>query len=287
MVVKYSLFRFAERKRDRKIVATTSIVGDALKNIVGNSIQYDVIMGYEVDPHKYVPTKDDLDQLAQADVIVANGLGLEKGLQDILENAKNEKKVIFLSDGIPKEALIKSDAHTQGFDPHIWFDIILWQFSVNYLKKELVSEFPGYKDEFDYRTRQYISKLMELNQQIFERLNEVSKDRRLILSSEDAYQYFARAFDFSAKSVDADAINNNLEELTSMVIEKKVSVIFLDESDASVATPLINECYKNNWTLSVAKKIYAYSIDSSQSLAGSYINMMKYNVKTIVDELAK
>src|SRR6478736_3814518 len=124
-----------------KIVATTGMIGDAVKNIVGDSAEVFVMMSPGVDPHLYKPTPRDVDRLAYADIIVCNGLHLEGKMADILKKVSAKKKVIMVASGIDSTVLIVTHRDEKNghivYDPHIWFDVHIWNQGIQNVGIEL------------------------------------------------------------------------------------------------------------------------------------------------------
>jgi len=117
-----------------QVVTTTTMITDLVKNIGGDKIDIQGLMGAGVDPHLYKASAGDVSKLFNADVIVYSGLHLEGKLEDVFEKMRQQnKKTIAASDAIDTATLIGSEYFASSYDPHIWFDITNWESITKYI----------------------------------------------------------------------------------------------------------------------------------------------------------
>ena len=96
----------AAQGRPLEVVATTAMIGDAVKAVGGERVRVEVLLGQGVDPHLYKPTRADIAKMSKADVIVANGLNLEAQFRDTFEQLGRAKPVVLAGERLPKEKLL-------------------------------------------------------------------------------------------------------------------------------------------------------------------------------------
>src|SRR5690606_498537 len=125
-------FDSKELRQKPRIVATTSILADLIRNIVGDQAEVVALMPAGVDPHLYKASVRDLDLLTNADLVIYHGLFLEGKMTEIFEKLSHSQTLINISDGLPKDRLLRSGPESHSVDPHIWFDVNLWSMALEY-----------------------------------------------------------------------------------------------------------------------------------------------------------
>ena len=131
------------------IVPTTSMITDLVKNIGGNKVNVEGLMGAGVDPHLYKASEGDVSKLSKADMILYGGLHLEGKLVDVFETMKRQNiNTIAVSDALDKKDLISSTLFASNYDPHIWFNVEYWQRITIYVANKLSEAQPENKDFF-------------------------------------------------------------------------------------------------------------------------------------------
>src|SRR5688572_31547237 len=115
-----------------RVAATTSMVADLVRNVGGERVQVDALMGPGVDPHLYKATASDVLKLQQANVIFYNGLLLEGKMQELFGQMARKKKFVYaVTEDLPKDQLLEPASMGGHYDPHVWFDVPLWSQCAN------------------------------------------------------------------------------------------------------------------------------------------------------------
>jgi len=161
------LFSCKENKKDEnqplQVVTTTTMVTDLVKNIGGERIKVQGLMGSGVDPHLYKASEGDVTKLVNADVIFYNGLHLEGKLVEVFEKMGSQKtKTIAVGEVIDKNTLIGSDYFASNYDPHIWFSISHWKQVTQYVITKLKELDPKNSTAFEANGTEYLKKLESL-----------------------------------------------------------------------------------------------------------------------------
>jgi manganese/zinc/iron transport system substrate-binding protein len=114
-------------QRPIKVVATIGMITDIVKNIGGERVEVEGLMGPGVDPHLYKASEGDVGRLAEADLIFYNGLHLEAQMAGVLERMADQNiRTIAVTDGIDRTVLQAPPEFQGSYDPHVWFDVTLW-----------------------------------------------------------------------------------------------------------------------------------------------------------------
>ncbi|NNC49400.1 MAG: zinc ABC transporter solute-binding protein, partial [Flaviramulus sp.] len=225
-----------EKKANGKlnVVTTTSMITDLVKNIGGEHITLQGLMGSGVDPHLYKASEGDVTKLSDADIIFYNGLHLEGKLVEVFEKMKNIK-TIAISDTLDKNTLIGSDYFASNYDPHIWFNVDYWIEVTNFVVKVLSESIPEKKATFQSNGENYIKQLETLRTNIKATIETLPKEKRILVTAHDAFNYFGKSFDFEVVglqglSTATEAGVQDVQKLAAFIIEKKVKAIFVESS---------------------------------------------------------
>lgn len=175
-----------------RVVATTTIVADLVRQVAGDEVEIDCLMGPGVDPHSFKATPRDADRLARADLVVASGLHLEGKLAALLERLGRGRCVVSVADSIPRDRLIKVAADL--YDPHVWFDPTLWATCVAAVVDPLAELVPAARPQFEAAAAEYRQRLERLDHMMREQVALIPESRRVLVTSHDAFRYFGRAY---------------------------------------------------------------------------------------------
>ena len=127
------------------VVATIGMITDIVKNVGGENVHVEGMMGPGVDPHLYKPTAKDLQRLNSVDIIYYNGLHLEAKMGDVLSKMSGDTKTVAVTDGIDKVLLLSPPEFEGQYDPHLWFDVSLWMKAVENVRDSLCKLDPDNK----------------------------------------------------------------------------------------------------------------------------------------------
>lgn len=278
------------------IVATTGMIADAVKEITGDSVEVYTLMGPGVDPHLYKPTPRDVDKLAEADIIVYNGLHLEGKMGEILEKISHQKKIIAVANGIPKsKLLITSDASANNghitYDPHIWFDVNLWIHGCAYVGKELAKYDSKNAAYYTKNTETYLQQLRELNSWTRTTIETVPVERRVLVTAHDAFNYFGRAYNIEVMGLQgistvAEPGLKDISTLVNMLVNRKIKAVFVESSVSEKSIhAVLNGAKAKDHNVIIGGTLFSDAMGQTGTPEGTYIGMVKHNVNTITSGL--
>ncbi|MGA2490384.1 MAG: zinc ABC transporter substrate-binding protein [Anaerolineales bacterium] len=269
-----------------RVMATESFLGDIAQNVARSRIKVDTLLPVTVDPHEYQPKPQDVTRLAQAQVLIVNGLGYEAWLQKTLDSLGGQRQVIVATNGLAPDP-DPSGEHPEG-DPHMWMNPLN---TINYvlqIRDGLTQADPAGKDVYSQNADAYIAKLQALDQWVKDQVIQLPVERRLLVTNHDALGYFAKAYDFKIvgaviPSVTTDA-SPSAQQLASLIDTIKSSgarAIFLDIGEnQELALQIASET-----GVKVVTDLYVESTSGPNGPAPTYIDMIKYDVTTILDAL--
>jgi manganese/zinc/iron transport system substrate-binding protein len=275
-----------------KVVTTTTMVTDLVKQIGGDRVQVEGLMGPGVDPHLYKPSASDISRLQRGDVIFYSGLVLEGKMQDVFAKMARTKKYVYaVTEGIPLDRLLEPPEFAGHYDPHVWFDVTLWAQCLDVVAKGLTEATPANKDYFEKRLQEAQQRMKALHEWAKQRAAELPKEKRILITSHDAFNYFGRAYDF--KVVGLQGISTveeaNLAAMVHMVEFIKthqVKAVFVESSVPHHAIQRISEDAK----VKVGGELFSDAMGTPAQIEngydlGTYEGMIKHNLNTIVDNL--
>lgn len=274
-----------------KVLATTNIVGDLLKHLGTGAIEVDVLMGPGVDPHLYKASAGDINRMYSANAIFYNGLHLEGKMAEVLEKFSKKVKTVAVTDGIDRSKLLKPAEFEGSFDPHLWFDVMLWAEVAKYVKKALVEIDPKNKDIYNKNAEVYLEKLNDLNKYVTGKVSAVAPDKRVLITAHDAFNYFGSAYGFKVKglqgiSTTLEAGAADMQELANFIVERKIPAIFVETSVPTRFIEALKEAVKSRgFDVKIGGSLYSDALGAPGEEAATYTGMVTHNVDTIVGAL--
>ncbi|HKM02888.1 MAG TPA: zinc ABC transporter substrate-binding protein [Bacilli bacterium] len=273
------------------IVTTTTMLGDLAKSIGGDDVSVTILMKPGVDPHSYNPKPSDARALAKADLVVINGLHLEAKMGDVLLSIDANKRFI-ASDGLVALSTIQIIENMEGQpDPHIWGDVNNWMVVAETFKEKMMAFDPSNASEYESRYNAYQLELSDLEQYIEDRVNELSAEKKVLITAHDAFAYFGRAHGFSVHSIQgistqSEASVKDIQDLANLVVALNVKAIFVETSvPENTIRSVIEAVEARGRSLNIGGHLYSDSLGDIKSGGETYIKMCKHNVDTIVDAL--
>ena len=275
-----------------QVTATTTMVADLVKQVGGDRINVQALMGPGVDPHLYKASASDVTKLQRADAIFYNGLLLEGKMQDMFTKmARSKKHVYAITESLPENRLL-DDPNTPGHhDPHVWFDVPLWTTCVDAIVLGLSQASEGSSDYFKKRGEETKAKLGELHQWALKRVAELPREKRILVTSHDAFNYFGRAYDFKVVGLQGistveEANLAAMVKLVEFVKQNEVKAVFVESS----VPPQAMNRIKQDAGVKIGGELFSDAMGAAGQVEngydlGTYEGMIKHNVNTIVEAL--
>lgn len=269
-------------------LATTGMIGDALKQLADSTIEVEILMGPGVDPHLYKATQGDLLRLRSADLIVYNGHHLEGKLSEILSKLSDQKKTIALAELLPDQDLIEADG---AVDPHIWFDVSLWSKSLDLLTDSLIKIYPDLSTGLSKRNRDYSTRLDSLHEGCKSAIRLIPEQQRVLVTAHDAFSYWGRAYGLEVMGLQgistlSDFGLKDLNDLVDILVSRKIPAVFVESSVPTRSIEaVINGCETRGHQIKLGGELYSDAMGNPGTESGTYIGMVSHNLQTIVNAL--
>lgn len=268
-----------------QILATTTFLADLVANVAGELAEVSSLMPTGGDPHIYDPVPGDAQKVIRSDLIFKNGLHLEGWLDEMLENAGTDAPIITLTEGIPA---IQSTEHADSYDPHAWMNV---RFAIRYvenIKEALVYYFPEDKDTILENYERYRAELVALDQYIEEKIQLIPEEKRVLITSHDAFQYYGKRYGLQLESVmgtstEADIRIEDIQQLVRVIRALGVPAVFIE----STIDPKQLRQLAGDQGVVIGGKLFADSLGDEESGADTYTSMLKQNTDLIVQGLTR
>lgn len=282
-----------------RVVCTTTIIADAVRQIGGARVSVQTLMGPGVDPHRYLPTAGDKQKLENAHIVFFNGLHLEGKMVDTFEKANGRMRAVAVTRGMNHGSELRPAEVDGGgeFDPHVWFDVLLWTKAVTCVREELEALDPAGANVYRENAGRYLVELTALDTEIRETLNRVPSDRRVLVTSHDAFGYFGRAYGFEViglqgVSTASELGIRNRTDLATTLGRRKIPAVFTETSVPTEGLKSVIETCRKDWGHTVRlvggdDALYSDALGEPNSPGGTYPGMVRHNVTVIVDALTK
>lgn len=284
-----------EEKRTKsdklRIVVTTGMIADVVKNIGGICVDVQSLMGSGVDPHLYKATANDTKKLAAADLIVYNGLHLEGKMAGILGKMKQQKAVFAISEDIPENKLITPKGFNGLHDPHIWFDVSLWKEATKKVSRILQNIDSKNSKTYRKNANIYLEKLKNLHLWVLNEAKTIPKKKRILVTAHDAFGYFGKAYGFrviglQGISTVTESGIQDIERIVKTIVDEKIKAIFEETSVIKKGVEaVIEHCHELGHQVKIGGSLFSDAMGKEGTIEGTYIGMVKHNVNAIVSTL--
>ena len=273
---------FAQQKK--LVLATASIFADMAENIAGDHLPVKTIVPIGGDPHIYEPTPADAKLISEADIILRNALTFEGWLDDLIKSAGAQAEVVTITQGI---GAIRS-AYKGSADPHAWMDASYGLKYIENIKNAFVKFDPDNREVYEFNYGVYRRQLEDMDAYIFEQVKKIPEQRRILITSHDAFQYFGRRYGIRLEAVigistEAEAQTSDIIRLNKIIKESGVPAVFIE---TTVNPKLIKRIAEDNGVV-VGGSLFSDSIGDENSDAPTYLDMLKFNTDTIVEALTQ
>lgn len=273
-----------------KIVATNSIAADLINNIVKDKADVYSMVPEGRDPHMYEPLPKDIDSVMKADIIFYNGFNLETGggWFDDLIKVTDKSDVIFRLTRDVEAIYLSSSENEFSEDPHAWLDVSNAIKYIDVILEEMIILDPINSEYYINNHSEYLQELLLLNDYAKDKLSEVSVGDRILVTSEGAFKYFAKAYDFTAQYIweintDNQGTPEQMNRILNIIKENNVKALFTESS----LSPKTMEMVSYETKIDIASTLFTDSLAKKGSEGDTYITMMRWNIDKISDALKK
>jgi zinc/manganese transport system substrate-binding protein len=263
------------------VVASFSILGDLVRNVGGDRVDVTTLVGPDGDVHVYTPAPADAKRVADARLVFINGLGLEGWLPRLVQSSGSKAAVVIASDGITPHK-IGSEA-----DPHAWQSVVNAKIYVRNISNALVTADPADASVFRANEGRYDEQLDELDREVRAVVEKIPPARRKVISTHDAFGYFAAAYgiEFIAPlgvSTESEPSARDIAAIVSHIKAGKIPAVFFE----NISDPRLMRQIAAETGAMIGGTLYSDSLSGEKGDAPTYIDMVRHNIKALMNALA-
>lgn len=262
------------------VVASFSILADFVRNVGGDRINLATLVGTDSDVHVYTPAPGDAKRIAEAKLVIVNGLGLEGWLPRLVQSAGSKAQVVTASAGITPLKL------GSAADPHAWQSIPNARVYVTDIANALATSAPDDAEFFRAQAKAYLEKLETLDREVRDALSKIPPERRKVISTHDAFGYFAAEYGIQfvaplGVSTETEPSARDIAVIIGQIKAQKIPAVFLENiSDDRLIRRIAAETGAK-----VGGTLISDGLTGEKGPAPTYIDMVRHNIKALTSAL--
>jgi ABC-type Zn uptake system ZnuABC Zn-binding protein ZnuA/ABC-type Mn2+/Zn2+ transport system permease subunit len=269
-----------------QVVATTTQIGDFVREVGGNAVAVDQILQPNTDPHEYEPRPSDVAGAAEAKLVFANGDELDSWVEQIVSDSGSDAQVIDLGAIVPERRPGESSgAEASHYDPHWWHDPRNAEAAIAVIERRLAAADPAHRDDFARNGRAYLMKLRALDAGIARCMQEVPAAHRKLVTDHDAFAYFADRYGIEvlgavipSQTTQAQPSAKDLSALAKLIEREQVKAVFPESS----LSPKVAEAIADQTGASADYSLYGDTLGPEDSSGATYLTMEAANANAMV-----
>jgi zinc/manganese transport system substrate-binding protein len=264
------------------VVVSFSILGDFVQEVGGDRVNLTTLVGPNSDVHVYTPAPADAKTVAEARLLVINGLGLEGWLPRLLQSSGSRAEIVEAAKSIAPLRL-GSDA-----DPHAWQSVANAKIYVANIRDALIAADPADAETFRTRTDRYLAKLDALDAEVRGAIAKIPPERRKVISTHDAFGYFAAAYGVAfiaplGVSTESEPSARDIAKIIAQVRSARIPAVFLENiSDDRLVGRIAAETGAK-----IGGTLFSDSLTDEKGEAPTYIAMVRHNIMALTSALGR
>jgi len=279
----------AQDQTQEKLIVTASfsILGDIIKNVGGDLVTVNVIVGPNQDTHVYEPTPDDNIFIINSDLVVINGLSFETWFERLVSASGYKKPVVVASQGIPFHKMMEPQISSEPVpDPHVWNNVqhvITWVYNI---KKALQDLDPKNSSTYEENAALYLKELKKLDLWIKAQFKNIPKESCKVITAHDAFNYFEKAYGLvflspQGLSTTDEPSAHEMASLITQIKKEKIATIFVE----NISSQRLIQQLASETGAKIGGTLYSDALSTKGEPANTYIKLMESNVKTLAQSL--
>lgn len=276
-----------------RVLTTTGIVGDLARHVAGEHATVESLMSTGVDPHLYKASESDVRRMAEADLILYNGLHLEGKMGDVLVKMARSRPVAAVTDDLPRDQLREPPEFLGQYDPHVWFDVRMWSECLDPIVRELSALDPENAESYRANAEAYRQELRELDGWVQAQMREIPEDRRVLVTAHDAFGYFGLRYGIEVVGLQgistlSEAGLRDVERVVELVVSRRIPAIFVESSVPRRSIEAVQAAVRDQGQdVAVGGTLFSDSMGPAGAPEGTYVGMVRHNVKTVANALSQ
>jgi zinc/manganese transport system substrate-binding protein len=269
-----------------KVVATFSILGDMVRNVGGERVEVATLVGPNGDAHVYSPTPADGRRLTEAKIVFTNGLKFEGWIDRLVKSSGTGAEKVEAAKGVkPLKGEEEGHGHGHdhghgGSDPHAWQSIGNAKIYVANIRDALIAADEAGKATYQANAASYLKRLDEVEAEVKGLVAKIPLERRRIITSHDAFGYFEEAYGIDVVapqgvSTESEASAKDVARIIQQIKRERIAAVFVENvSDARLMERIAKET-----GATIGSRVYSDALSEPNGPAGTYIDMMRHNIR--------
>ena len=271
-----------------RVVVSFSILGDFVNEIGGGDVAVTSLIGPDSDVHVFEPTPDQARLLANAQLFVINGLGLEGWLTRLTQSAQYRGPVVVATQGIAPITTIEAGEPTPAPDPHAWQDPRNAVVYANNIMRALAATDPAHSVAYRQRFRRYEGELEALDRQVRSELDAIPAEKRRVITGHDAFAYYGRAYGVACRapegiSTDSEPSARTVAELIRQIRREAIRALFVE----NISDPRLIDEIARETGAGLGPPLYSDALSRPEGRAPTYLRMIQYNTAALKEGMLK
>lgn len=273
------------------VVATFSILADFAKNVGGDLVNVTSLVGPDSDTHVYTPAPSDAEKIAKAKVVIVNGLGLEGWLPRLIQSSGDKAVMVVATKGITPRKIEANesggDPRSGEADPHAWQSVPNAKIYVANIRDALIAADPAGAQVYRGNADAYLARLDALDREVRELAAKIPPERRIVISTHDAFGYFAAAYGIhfiapQGVSTEAEPSARDIASIITQVKKQKIPAVFLE----NISDPRMMRRIAAETGAAIGGTLYSDSLTGENGQAPTYIDMVRHNIRALTSALS-
>ena len=260
-----------------RVVTSFSILQDLVTTLGGDHVSVVNLVGENSDAHTYQPKPSDAIAIASADLVVFNGLAFEGWMARLIENSGYKNQQLIASLGV--DAIIRGKEP----DPHAWQSFHNIRVYIHNITRMLIALRPRHAEELAQRQRRYLHALNALERRLTERIAGIPAQKRIVVTSHDAFGYLGREFDIQflaplGLSIEVEASAADVSAIIDQIRKRRVKALFVE----NINDPRLLQRIAAETGVAIGGRLYSDALSEAHGPAGTYLDMMRHNVESLI-----
>lgn len=283
----------AQAQEKIRVLASFSILGDLVREVGGDRVEVSTLVGVNTDMHGFQPTPGDAKAVANAKLVVINGLGLEGWADRLVKSANYKGARLVASKGVKALSAETEGAghnhkhtHSDRYDPHAWQEVANVKIYVANIRDALASVDPEGKEAYTRNATAYLQKLDALEAEVQQMFAGLSEKERRAITSHDAFHYFGDAYGIEFLAAqgaggETQPSARDVARLIQQIRKEGVKAVFLE----NISNPRVVEQISRETKVKIGGTLYSDALSDAKGPAPTYIDLVRHNAKTIAAAL--
>ncbi len=277
-----------------RVTSTTNFITDVVGVVGGDRVGVDGLLGPGVDPHLYKASAGDVTRLREADIVFYNGLYLEAKMEDVFEEIGEDKPVVAVTEGMPREQLLSPPAGAapeEEYDPHVWFNVALWKNAVKAVRDGLIEVDPEGAATYRRNAAAYLKELTRLDVETERKIASIPERRRVLVTSHDAFRYLGDRYDIDVAAIQGistagEATTEDIERVAELIAVRGVKAVFIESSvPPQTIEAVLASAAEQGQEAVIGGELFSDAAGEQGTPEGTYVGMVESNVNNLVEGL--